>query len=113
MESNVNELYKYIQQKYLWQFYSRNWDRENNINGILDATKELLTTGKCSLGDSLTDKHYYSEAKIVVNDIKRDLKFVEGLNEKGVTDLIDRVKAKLIDVTVTNSLNGELNVGYY
>lgn len=113
MENNVNELYKYIQQKYLWQFYSRNWDRENNINGILDAAKELIITGKCSLGDSLTDKHYYSEAKIVVSDIKRDLKFVEGLNEKGVTDLIDGVKAKLIDVTVTNSLNGELNVGYY
>lgn len=113
MENNINELYKYIQQKYLWQFYSRNWDRENNINGILDAAKELLITGKCSLGDSLTDKHYYSEAKIVVNDIKRDLKFVEGLNEKGITELIDKVKAKLIDVTVTNSLNGELNVAYY
>lgn len=113
MENNINELYKYIQAKYLWQFYSRNWDRENNINGILDATKELLITGKCSLGDSPTDKHYYSEAKIVVNDIKRDLKFIEGLNEKGITDLIDRVKAKLIDVTVTNSLNGELNVAYY
>lgn len=113
MENNINELYKYIQQKYLWQFYSRNWDRENNINGILDATKELLITGKCSLGDSLTDKHYYSEAKIVAKDIKRDLKFIEGLNEKGITDLIDTVKAKLIDVTVTNSLNGELNVAYY
>lgn len=113
MENNINELYKYIQQKYLWQFYSRNWDRENNINGILDATKELLITGKCSLGDSLTDKHYLSEAKIVAKDIKRDLEFIEGLNEKGITDLIDRVKAKLIDVTVTNSLNGELNVAYY
>ena len=113
MESNVNELYKFIQEKYLWQFYSRNWDRENNINGILDAVKELLNTGKSSLDDSLEEKFYYSEAKIVVNDIKRHLKFIEGLNEKGVTETIDRVKAKLIDVTVTNSLNGELNVEYY
>lgn len=113
MESNINELYKYIQQKYLWQFYSRSWDRENNINGILDATKELLISGKCSLGDSLEEKHYYSEAKIVVNDFKRDLKFIEGLNEKGITELIDRVKVKLLDVTVTHSLNGELNVNYY
>lgn len=113
MESNINELYKYIQQKYLWQFYSRSWDRENNINGILDAAKELLISGKCSLGDSLEEKHYYSEAKIVVNDFKRDLKFIEGLNEKGITELIDRVKVKLLDVTVTHSLNGELNVNYY
>lgn len=113
MENNVNELYKLIQEKYLWQFYSRNWDREKNINNILDAAKELINTGKCSLGDSLEEKFYYSEAKIVVNDIKRHLKFIEGLNEKGVTETIDRVKAKLIDVTITNSLNGELNVEYY
>ncbi|MDR3595258.1 Fe-only/vanadium nitrogenase subunit delta [Clostridium sp.] len=113
MESNVNELYKYIQQKYLWQFYSRSWDRVNNINGILDATKELLITGECTLGDSLEEKHYYSEARMVAKDIKRDLKFIEGLNQKGITDLIDRVKAKLLDITVTNSLNGELNVEYY
>lgn len=113
MENNVNELYKLIQEKYLWQFYSRSWDREKNINGILDCVKEILITGKSSLADSLEDKFYYSEAKIVVNDIKRHLKFIEGLNEKGVTETIDRVKAKLIDVTVTNSLNGELNVEYY
>ncbi|OOM79517.1 Fe-only/vanadium nitrogenase subunit delta [Clostridium sp. BL-8] len=113
MEENVTELYKYIQQKYLWQFYSRSWDRENNINGILSATEELLITSKCSLGDSLTDKHYYSEAKIVVKDIKRDLKFIEGLNEKGIKELIDKVKEKLIGVTVTNTLNGELNVKFY
>ena len=113
MENNVNELYKLIQEKYLWQFYSRSWDREKNINCILDCVKEILITGKSSLADSLEDKFYYSEAKIVVNDIKRHLKFIEGLNEKGVTETIDRVKAKLIDVTVTNSLNGELNVEYY
>lgn len=113
MEDNVRELYKYIQEKYLWQFYSRSWDRENNINGILDAVKELLITGKCSLGDSLEEKHYYSEAKIVVFDIKNDLKFIEGLNDKGITELIDRVKEKLIDVTVTHALNGEINISYY
>jgi len=113
VENNVNELYKLIQEKYLWQFYSRSWDREKNINGILDCVKEILITDKSSLADSLEDKFYYSEAKIVVNDIKRHLKFIEGLNEKGVTETIDRVKAKLMDVTVTNSLNGELNVEYY
>lgn len=113
MENNINQLYKYIQEKYLWQFYSRSWDRKNNINGILNVVKELLIKGEFSVGDSLEEKHYYSEARIVAKDIKRDLKFIEGLNEKGITELIDRVIAKLLDVTVTNSLNGELNVEYY
>ena len=113
MEENVEKLYKFIQENYLWQFYSRNWDRENNIKGILGDAQEILTTGKCTVGDSLEDKFYYSEAVTVVNDLKAKLDFINGLNETGIKELFEKTIAKLIDVTITNSLNGELNIQYY
>lgn len=113
MEEYVEKLYKFVQENYLWQFYSRNWDREKNINGILGAAEEILATGKSTLGDSLEEKFYYSEAVTVVNDLKAKLDFISGLNETGLKDLFEKTKEKLIDVTITKSLNGELNIQYY
>ena len=40
---DVNEVYGYIQERCLWQFSSRAWDRTENIDGVLGTLGDLLT----------------------------------------------------------------------
>ncbi|MFL0195205.1 Fe-only/vanadium nitrogenase subunit delta [Clostridium sp. WILCCON 0269] len=107
MKNRVEELFSFIQERYLWQFYSRSWDREQNIKGILDATFEILT-GKQVKNDTLMDKYFYTEAKAFSEVIKKKFPWFLELDEAQKKSVINDLQAKLLDVVVTKSLNAEL-----
>lgn len=107
MKSRVEELFSFIQERCLWQFYSRSWDREENINKILDTTLEIFA-GRQAKDETLMDKYFYTEAKAFSQVIKDKFPWFLELDESGKKSLINDLKAKLLDVVVTKSLNAEL-----
>lgn len=113
MEEKVLELYKFIQQRYLWQFYSRTWDREENIREILGKTSRLLSGEEIALEDSFKDRAFYAEAKMVAEEAGKRFAWLAELDKAQIQSVIEKVKEKLIDVTITNSQNGELNIPNY
>jgi V-containing nitrogenase delta subunit len=112
VKNEVQDLYKFIQERCLWQFHSRAWDREENINGIMQNTSVLLTGGTVA-AESSQEKCFLADAKILVGQLKEAFPWIKEMKETDVVELIEGVKNKLIDVTLTNSLNGELKVPFY
>lgn len=113
MEEKALELYKFIQERYLWQFYSRTWDREENIREILGKTAQILSGEEVVPGDTNKDRAYYAEAKMVANEAAGKFPWLGELDKPLVQAIIGEVKTKLIDVMITNSQNGELNIPNY
>lgn len=109
MEEKAQELYKFIQGRYLWQFYSRTWDREENIREILGKTVQLLAKEEVALPDTTKDKFFYAEAKMVATEASKKFPWFDELDKSQIPAMIEKVKEKLIDVTITNSQNEELN----
>lgn len=112
MEEKVQQIYKFIQERCLWQFHSRSWDREANINGILNYTSTFLNGGEVEASNN-QEKCYLADAKILVEQLKETFSWINDVKDTEITELIDGVKAKLIDVTLTRSKNDELRVPFY
>jgi V-containing nitrogenase delta subunit len=108
VESSVEELTTYIQERCLWQFHSRSWDREDNITGVLKLTADLLTDTHIVL-ETDADKCNYADAKLLVADIKSKLPAIYSLGNEEKKAVLEAVKDRLIDITITKSLNGELH----
>ncbi|OPX43394.1 nitrogenase vanadium-iron protein delta chain [Ruminiclostridium hungatei] len=113
MADKVAELYKFFQQRYLWQFYSRAWDRDENINGILDKLPVIFSGGQPEVADTLKDRAFYAEARIVAMEVTERYPWVKDMDVSQLKSTIDAVKEKIIDVTITKSQNGELNIQNY
>lgn len=112
MEDKVKAVYDYIVERCLWQFFSRNWDRERNIKGILKDVG-LLYAGKEVSKETNLDKCYYADAKILLEQLLEKYPWFEELNSKDVFTLLDMVSEKLMQLAVTNSLNAERVLEYY
>jgi len=112
MEDRVVELVSFIQERYLWQFAPRTWDREENINGILNQASQLLT-GKKVLPESPKEKCFYADAKFFVNEIKNKFSWINEMDDVQKKSLIESAKEKLIEVTITKSLNLEVDSPKY
>jgi V-containing nitrogenase delta subunit len=113
MEEKVLELYKFFQQRYLWQFYSRSWDRDENINGILNKLPSILSGEILNISDSLKEKAFYAEAKTVAIEVKERFPWISQMDKSQAQSIITAVKDKIIDITITKSQNGELNIPNY
>jgi V-containing nitrogenase delta subunit len=112
MRERIEELSLFIQERCLWQFHSRSWDRKENIGGILDKVAEILT-GASITPATLQDRCFYADAKILAREIKNRLTWVDEIDGAQLKTVIAGVQEKLIDITVTRSLNAELNVPNY
>ncbi|MCB2293342.1 Fe-only/vanadium nitrogenase subunit delta [Clostridium algoriphilum] len=108
MEDRVAEIVSFIQQRYLWQFAPRTWDREENINGILDQASELLIGQEVSL-DTPKENCFYADAKFFVNEIKSKFLWLNEMDNAQRKALINSTKAKMIEITITKSLNLEVD----
>ena len=113
MEEKVLELYKFFQQRYLWQFYSRAWDRDENISSIFGKLPSILSGEILNISDSLKEKAFYAEAKTVAIEIKERFPWISEMDKSQIKSLVAEVKAKIIDTTITKSQNGELNIPNY
>lgn len=112
MEEKALKVYEYIQERCLWQFFSRNWDRERNIKAILKNVASLFS-GEEVPKETELDKCYYADARILLDQLMERYSWFEGLTAKEVRDIAEIVTDKLINLAVTNSLNQERTLEYY
>jgi V-containing nitrogenase, delta subunit len=108
----LDQLYGYVQERCLWQFFSRTWDRQENIDNILKTATDLLT-GKPPALETPMDRLYYADAKIMVADFKTRFPWINEAGAAQIRELMDGLKEKLVDITITNSKNHELNHTLY
>jgi nitrogenase delta subunit len=111
-EQQIKQLFDYVQVRYLWQFFSRSWDRQENIDGIIAAAIDLLN-GKQPTRHTPMDRLFYADAKEMVKDFRENFSWINELEPSKVADLMHGLKDMLVDHTITRSLNHELNHSLY
>ena len=112
MTTQTKELVDYIQERCLWQFFSRSWDREENIQGILDMTGELLI-GKMPALETPMDRCHYANANHLAREVKSAFPWIAEMNAESLRPLISGVMDRLREITIAKSKNGELNLQAY
>ncbi len=108
----VDQLLGYVQERCLWQFFSRSWDRQENLDGILKAASDLLT-GKDPARETPMERLFYADAKIMVQDFKERFPWLEEAGAAQIRDLMHGLKDRLAEIAITGSLNHELNHTLY
>ena len=106
MEEKIKIMFEYIQERCLWQFFSRNWDREDNINSIMNNVVKIISGEECDRSTNIKNSHY-ADAKELVRQLKEKYDWFNDLSVSDVKLICDKVIEMLIDVTVINSLNAE------
>jgi len=112
MSDKIDQLFGYVQERCLWQFFSRSKDRQENIDGIIGKATYLLTGKELSL-DTPMDKLFYADAKIMVADFKQRFPWVESTGPAQMRELMHQLKDRLVDIAITGSQNDELNHSLY
>jgi vanadium nitrogenase delta subunit len=112
MNEKVEQLVTFIQENCLWQFFSRTWDREENIEGVLTKAVELLT-GKESKLETTADKCFHADARILIADFKTTFPWIKDISADELTNILSGVKERMRYITITASKNEELNVQNY
>ncbi len=108
----VDQLFGYVQERCLWQFFSRTWDRKENLDGIFGAATEFLT-GKTPKRETPMEKLFYADAKIMVKDFEERFPWIKQEKPADVVKLIEGVKERVWEISIDKSLNGELNHSLY
>ena len=108
----VDQLFGYVQERCLWQFFSRSWDRQENIDGIMKTATDLLTGKPASL-ETPMERLFYADAKIMVADFKERFPWVDEAGPAQMRELMQGLKDKLVEFSITRSLNHELNHTLY
>lgn len=110
--SKLDDLFAYVEERCLWQFFSRTWDREENIKGVLDQAEKLLT-GESPVRETPMDRLFYADALVMVQDFKERFAWLDGTAPDELHQLLDQLKERLLDVTITRSTNRELSHHLY
>ena len=111
-QQQIDQLFAYVQERCLWQFHSRSWDRQENIDGIIAAATDLLHD-KHPKKHAPMDRLFYADAKLMVDDFKQRFPWIAALEPTKQTELMTELKERLVDHTITHSLNHELNHSLY
>jgi nitrogenase delta subunit len=112
MSEQVKQLVGYVQERCLWQFFSRTWDRQENIDGIMAAAEALLS-GEKPRRDTPMEKLFYADAVEMVKDFRERFPWIASITPQEARDLIAGLKAEMIDIAITRSLNQELTHSLY
>lgn len=112
MREKVEQLVAYIQENCLWQFHSRAWDREENINGVLTLAAKLLTSAPEEAATPL-ERCHLSDARQLAAVFRSDYPWIAELSGEEIVVLLDAVKVRMADLTIKSSLNGELHMQNY
>ena len=110
--AKADQIYDYVQERCLWQFFSRTWDRQENIEGIVNAATELLT-GKQPPRHTPTEKLYSADAVIMVSDVRARFPWIDVENPSHIQEIMGVVKEMLVDIAITKSKNHELTHSLY
>ena len=112
LDEKLDDLYGYVQERCLWQFFSRTWDRQENIDGILGVVEKLLT-GQEPARATPQEKIHYVDALAVAHDFKEKFPWIRECGTAEVKQLMDGLKARLVETVITKSTNRELNHHLY
>ncbi|MEH2317317.1 V-containing nitrogenase subunit delta, partial [Nostoc sp.] len=112
IQDRAAEVTKLIQERCLWQFHSRAWDREENINGVLNMAAQILTGEKVVL-ETLIQRGFYADAKILSADLEIRFSWLSNMENSQKKAVLESVKAMLVDIVITKSKNGELHYSLY
>ena len=112
IQQRTEEITTYIQERCLWQFHSRSWDREENINGVINKATAILT-GEQVTPETLADKLHYADGKILVVDLKTKFSWLSQMEKAQIKTVLELVKQKLVGIAIAGSLNGELHHSLY
>ncbi len=108
----VEELVAFLQERCLWQFASRAWDREENIDNVLTMTGEILA-GKSPHAETPGERCHFANANHLASDVKTHLLWLGDLASDELHNVVTGAIARLRDLTVDRSLNGELRLQSY
>ncbi|PWV60992.1 V-containing nitrogenase subunit delta [Plasticicumulans acidivorans] len=111
-DARIDDMFEYVEERCLWQFFSRTWDREENINGVLAQAGALLC-GKDPVRTTPMDRLYYADALVMVSDFRQRFPWAAEVDETEVGPLLEGLKSRLVDTTITRSTNRELNHHLY
>ncbi len=112
MNEKIEQLVGYIQQRCLWQFFSRSWDREENIEGILTKAGQIFAGEEPSLETNM-DRCFYADARILVADFRTEFPWIREEDSSEIKSLLEGVKERLRFIAIEGSHNGELNMQNY
>ncbi|MDR3518141.1 MAG: V-containing nitrogenase subunit delta [Azospirillaceae bacterium] len=108
----IDQLFDYVQERCLWQFFSRSWDRQENIDGIIRTATDLLT-GVDPKRDQPMDRLFYADAKIMVADFRERFPWITAIEPAEVRALMGTLRERIVDLAITRSQNHELSHSIY
>ncbi len=112
MKDGIEQLTDYIMKRCLWQFHSRAWDRKDQNEGILTKTTQLLCGERVEL-ETPADKCYWVDAVCLAKGFKGRFPWLATLGKEEVRLLMQGLKDRMDYLTITGSLNQELNDPHY
>ena len=112
MGSKVDDLYDYVQERCLWQFSSRSWDRSENIDGVISKATDMLL-GKTPETATPVERLHMADAKIMVDDFRSRFPWIKDVSEEEVRELMRELRERVTDIAITSSKNHELNHTLY
>ncbi|MDF7660833.1 Fe-only nitrogenase subunit delta [Erwiniaceae bacterium L1_54_6] len=106
-DEQVELMVDYIMKHCLWQFHSRNWDREKQNAGILGKTRQLLCDEPVELGTA-ADRCYWVDAVVLADAYRTRFAWLHTMSSDAITTLMTALHQRLDYLTITGSLNAEL-----
>jgi nitrogenase delta subunit len=112
MSDKVDALYGYVQERCLWQFYSRSWDRSENIDGVIAKATDMFL-GKTPETPTPMDRLHMADAKIMVDDCRIRFPWINDASKEEIRELMRELHGRLTDIAITSSKNHELTHSLY
>jgi nitrogenase delta subunit len=112
MSEKIDALYGYVQERCLWQFASRVWDRKANIEGTI-ALGTALLLGETPTVTTPAERCYLVDAKVMVSDFRSRFPWLRDCSPEEIKALMAELQAKLTDIAITKSQNHELTHELY
>jgi nitrogenase delta subunit len=112
MTSKVDELNGYVQERCLWQFASRSWDRSENIDGVIAKATDMLL-GRTPEMSTPMERVHVADARIMVDDFYSRFPWIKDASEEEVSELMRELRERVTEIAITSSKNHELNYTLY
>lgn len=106
-EQQVEALVDYIMKHCLWQFHSRNWDREKQNAGVLGKTRQVLCGEAVDLSTP-AERCYWADAVVLADTWRKRFNWLAEMSTDAIASLMHALHQRLDYLTITGSLNAEL-----